>query len=551
MSSLNPILEYYQGIRDGTYVVGEYIRLWYEYLIKGFEEKRFTYSPKHAGKAIRFIETFMHHHEGALAPQLLKLELWQKALVACIFGVLDHEGNRQFREVVVICGRKNGKSLLCSAISEFMAYCDDYGARVYYAAPKLDQAKICFEAFYQAILQEPELSALAKKRRSDVYIASRNATVQPLSFNAKKSDGLNISCAICDEIASWSGDAGIKYYEVIRSSFGARKQALCLSISTAGYETGGIFDELVKRGTRVLKGGSQETRLAPFFYMIDNVNLWDDITELQKANPNLSVSVSVDYLLEEINIARGSLSKKAEFLCKYCNVKQNSSQAWLSTQTVNLCVGEELKLEDFRGCYCVAGVDLSQSIDLTSACVVIEKNDQLYVFSKFWLPAEKIEEATARDGVPYDIYIRRGLLSPSGDNLIDYNDVFNWFKELIEQHEIYPLKVGFDRFSAQYFTQQMTSYGFHMIICYQGENMTPTIREIEGLMKDGVVHIGNNDLLMMHFLDSALKQNRDTNKVKLVKIRPQAHIDGMAAFIDAMGVRSWNAAEIGEQLKNR
>lgn len=307
----NYIFEYYQEIVEGSTVVGEWVRLAYEYVVKGLETKAFFYAPKKAAKAIKFIENFCHHHEGELAPQLIKLELWQKALISCIFGIVDKDNNRQFREVVVQISRKNGKTLLAAAIAEYCTFIDgEYGGRIYFAAPKLQQANLCYDAYYQMIKKEPELDELCKKRRTDIYIEGTNTSAQPLAFSAKKSDGLNISLCVADEVASWQGDAGIKFYEVIKSSFGARRQPLLLSISTAGYVKEGIFDELIKRGTAVLKGSSKESRLLPFLYTIDDVEKWNDINELRKSNPNLGVSVTVDFLLEEIAVAENSISKK-------------------------------------------------------------------------------------------------------------------------------------------------------------------------------------------------------------------------------------------------
>ena len=203
------------------------------------------------------------------------------------------------------------------------------------------------------------------------------------------------------------------------SAFGARPNGRLVSLTTSGYINDSIFDELMKRSTRFLLGESKEKRLLPVLYMIDDIDKWNDINELKKANPNLGVSVSVDFMLEQISIAEGSLSKKAEFMTKYCCVKQNSSLAWLPAKTVQNAFGEDLNLEDFRSSYCVGGIDLSQTRDLTACCVVIEKNGELYVFSKFFLPAEKIDEATQRDGLPYQIYIQKGWLQPSGDNYVD------------------------------------------------------------------------------------------------------------------------------------
>ena len=547
----NWILRYYQEIESGQVLVGRWVRTVYGIVVHGIEEGRWRFDQGKANRALDFIQTFCRHHEGALAPNRIVLETWQKALISVIFGIVDAGGYRQFREVFVVMGRKNGKTLLAAAINAYMLYMDgEYGARLYMCAPKLDQAMLCFNALWQMIATEPEMSELAKKRRSDVYVEESNSSAQPLAFSARKSDGLNPSMVTCDEVASWQGDAGLKQYEVLRSAFGARSQWMLLSISTAGYVNEGIYDELMKRSTRFLLGDSKESHLLPVLYMIDDLDKWNDINELRKSNPNLGVSVSVDYLLEEINIAESSLSKKAEFLTKYCNIKQNSSQAWIDTHTVNLCRGGHLRLEDFRGCYCVGGIDLSQAVDLTACCALIEREGRIHVFGQFFLPAAKIEEATARDGLPYAAYITRGLLTPSGENYVDYQDCYRWFTRLIEEYEIYPVWVGYDRYSAQPLVQQMEAYGFHMDSVNQGENLTGIINTTEGLLKDGIIDIGDNDLMAVHFLDAALKVNAETNRKRLIKMNATAHVDGMAALLDAVCMRQVHFDEIGEQLKN-
>lgn len=546
----NYILERYQRIKDGTDIEGKKIVQWYEIVIKGLEQKKWFYDPKKANKVIKYVENFCHHHEGALAPSLLKLELWEKADLSIAFGIVDTNGNRMFHEIVWIIGRKNGKSLLASAVISYMAYLDgEYGARIFVVAPKLDQAKICYDAFFQMVKIEPELSSLSKKRRTDIYIESTNTSIQPLAFNAKKSDGLNPHLVVCDELGAWQGDAGIKQYEVLKSALGARKQPMILTITTANY-VDGIYDELMKRSTAVLNGTSRETRLCPFIYQIDDVEKWNDINEIKKAMPNLGVSVSVDYMLEEIAIAEGSLSKKAEFLTKYCNIKQNSSVAWLDAQTIEKCVHEPLHIEDFRGCYGVIGLDLSRTTDLSCGVLLIERDGIINTFARFWLPTNKIQEATQRDGVPYETYIKRGFLYPSGENFIDYQDVFTWATELIEKYKIYVLKVGYDRYSANYLVNDLKQYGFHCDDVFQGWNLSSICYETEARMKDGVINIGDNDLLKLHFYNSALKVNTENERCQLVKVEPRAHIDGMASMLDAMCMRDkyWN--EIGRQLTN-
>lgn len=547
----NYIYQYYQAIKDGTVIAGHWIIEWYEYIVKGLENKSFFFSPKKANACITFIENFCRHSQGTLGGQKVRLELWQKAMLSVLFGITDSEGNRQFRECFCVIGRKNGKTLLASAIMAYLAFCDgEYGGRIYFSAPKLEQANLCFDNFCQIIHTEPMLDKLATKRRTDIYIPSSNTSAKPLAFSAKKSDGLNISGCCADETSSWIGDAGLKFYEVIKSSFGSRRQPLLLSITTAGYGEG-VYDELMKRATRLLKGDSRETRFAPFIYQIDDVKKWNDINELQKSNPNLGVSVSVDYLLEEIAVAEGSLPKKAEYLTKYCNIKQNSSIAFLKAPDIEACCGEELHIEDFRNSYAVFGIDLSRSIDLTCATVVIEREGELYVFAKFFLPSEKIEDAIARDGVPYNLYIQQGFLMPSGENYIDFHDCYNWLTELVTEYEILPLRVGYDRAMATYLISDLTAFGAICSDVYQGFNLSPIINETEAMVESHKIHLGNNSLLKMHFLNSAVKVEAESERRKLVKISPNEHIDGMAAFLDAMCMRNAYSAEIGEQLKNK
>lgn len=567
----NWIYKYYQGIKDGTFCVGQYIHKLYEYLVKGLQDKEFFFDAKKANTAIEWIETHCYHTEGDLAPSLLKLEVWQKAMISAIFGIVDGNEHRQFREVLLVIGRKNGKSKLASSIAEYIFRVEGgFGTRIFCIAPKLDQTDIIYNDIWQMIQLDPEWqrlkelsqekdtqhrkiyddSMLARHRMSDLAIPGTNSTVKKIAFSSKKSDGFNPSLTICDEVASWQGDAGLKQYEVMASARASRAESLLLSCTTSGYVNDGIYDSLMKRATRFLLGDSGEKRFLPLLYIIDDVERWNDITELQKSNPNLGVSVSVDYMLEEIAIAEGSLSKKTEFMTKYCCIKQNSSLAWLPAEIVERASGEPLDLETFRSSYCVAGIDLSRTTDLSACTAVIEKDGELYVFAHFFLPSEKIDEATQRDGVPYQIYIQRGLLTPSGQNFIDYQDCFEWFRKLVEEYEILPLMVGYDRYSAQYLIKDMEAYGFRTDDIFQGENLYGVMLETQGLLEDGKIHIGDNDLLKSHLLNSAVKMSVERGRGKLVKINPSLHIDGVASLLCAMTVRQKWYAELGDRLVN-
>ena len=543
------IHEYHHKMQTGEVVVGKWIRLLYDKIVDGLRDKTYHFNTKKANKAIEFIETFCRHCEGR--SDYITLELWQKATVCLMFGIVDEADLRVFREVFMVMGRKNGKSLFASACIAYMTYLDgEYGAKIYCLAPKLEQAAIVYDNFYKMIHQEPELDTLAQKRRSDIYLEYSNTAVKPLAFNAKKSDGFNPHMTVCDEIASWPAEQGLKQYEVMKSALGARKQPMILSISTAGYVNDGPYDELMLRSTAVLNGSSNERRLLPILYIIDDTAKWDDIEELKKSNPNMGVSVSPEFFLEEIEIARNSLSKRAEFMTKYCNIKQSSTQAWIPYDIVDAVSHGEFSLEDFRSSYCVGGIDLSQTTDLTACCVVIEKEGTLYTICQFFMPENKIEELQQREGVPYELYVRQGLIKPSGENHVNYQDCFEWFRWLVEEYEILPLQVGYDRYSAQYLIQQMNQYGFHMDDVHQGENLTPVINECDGLLRDQTLQLGSNNVLKAHFLNVGMKQNAETRRIRPVKIDPRCHIDGFVAVIDALTVRQKWYDQIGEQLKN-
>lgn len=567
----NYLLAYYQEIKEGKVAVGKWIEKIYERIMQGLADKEFLFDAKKADHAIDWIETHCFHTAGKLAPGPFKLELWQKAMLSAMFGLIDEDGNRHFREIVLIIARKNGKSLLASAIARYIWCTGSFGTRVYNIAPKLDQAKIIYDSIWTMTQLDPEWQrkkklsqerdahkrklneddpTMERHRMSDLFIPANDSTVTKLAFAAQRLDGFNPALTVLDEFASYPAQKGLSVYEVVKSAVGAQAEPMTLSISTAGYISDGIYDELMKRSTAYLLGTSKEKRLLPFLYMIDDVEKWNDINELRKSNPNLGVSVTVDYLLEEIAIAEGSLSKKAEFLTKYCNIKQNLSTAWLDAVTVEKTTGAPLRLEDFENCYAVMGIDLSKTTDLSAATLVIERDGILNVFARFYLPKEKIEEATIRDGLPYQAYIQRGLLYPSGDNFIDYKDIYAWACELVEKYKIYPLKVGYDRYSATYLVQDMAAYGFQMDDVYQGTNLTPIIRTCEGLMKDGKINIGDNDLLKVHFLNSAIKVESETERLRLIKIEQKAHIDGMAALLCALCVRQKWWSEIGAQLVN-
>jgi phage terminase large subunit-like protein len=215
---------------------------------------------------------------------------------------------------------------------------------------------------------------------------------------------------------------------------------------------------------------------------------------------------------------------------------------------------EQKPIESLANHYALCGIDLSQTTDLTSACFLVEDAGTIWVISHFWLPAERLAEATQRDGIPYQAMIQRGFLSLSGDEFIDYHDVFNWIETMRKQYKILPLQVGYDRYSAQYLISDLEKASYHCESVFQGWNLTGIEDNFEGLLREGRIKcIDDNDLLKIHMMDAAQQIETGTSahpRKKLVKLSKNAHVDGVAAILDAMCMRANHWAEMGKRLMN-
>lgn len=533
-----PYLEdYEQAVADGKYVLSKKMEQNFALVKRYLNQGVCFYDHDKATKAISFIEHKLRFVEGKAGR--FKLEIWQKYFIACIFGLLDSEGNRQFSEFVLICGRKQGKSALVGALETTVAYTQkELGMQLYNLAPKLQQANIIYKQVLLMIEAEPTLYKRGKKRRVDYYIPSKNCTISPLAFNSKKSDGFNPSFCCFDEFAAWSGARSLDMYNVMLSGQGSRAEPINIACSTANFESEGLYDELYARSIKVLDGESEDTNLLPFIYEIDDITKWDDIHELRKALPNLGVSFLVKNLEKEIRKAHESTVYRKEFITKYCNIKQNAIATWLTEEQIKSTICPKLDIDMFYSMSGVGGVDLSQTTDLTSACIVIRYEDKDYMLSHFWIPGDKIEECSERDNLDYSLMISYGFCSPSGQKFVDYKDVTAWFVEMRDRYGLTVPVVGYDRYSSTYFVDEMKSNGFLMDDVNQGTNLTPILDEFHGMISDGKIRTGNNGLLQLHFRNGAVQFVAGDNRMRLVKSNRDKHIDGLAAVIDAMTVRS-------------
>ena len=558
MTAESAILQYWNEIITGGINVGKWIRMLYDVILQGLTEHKWFWNQKLADNAIGFIERYCHHYKGKLAPQRIKLSLWERATISLIFGIVDDQARRQFAEVLLVIGRKMGKTLLVAAIATYMAYAaGEYGSEIYFLAPKIDQADLCYSALEYNVHAEPELDVITKSTKyRGLVIGETNTTIKKLAFSSKKSDGYNPMFYAADEGAAWPGVAGIRQWEVMVSGTGAREEPLGMLFSSGGYENEGIFDEMVKRGTGFLMGHSREKHLLPIIYMIDDPDKWDDLEELEKSLPGMGESVTKEFIQREITTAHESIPKEIEFKTKYCNLKQSMSTAWLKAEAINKMFGWRKPMEELKGKYCVGGIDLSQVIDLTAAGFICEIDGILWTKAHFWIPKNRLEEATKRDGVPYEIYIRKGFLSLSGEEHVDYNDVLKWFMDLVKKYKIYPLMTGYDRWSAMELIQAMNGKKFKTDSVTQGFNLTNVADMFESLLREGKIRdMDDNDLLKIHLADSAMKMESGTDRAHprkmLVKISNKAHVDGTAMLLDAMAMRVFKWDQLGSRLMNK
>ena len=556
MTAESAILQYWNEIRSGGISAGKWIRLLYEVILQGLSEHLWYYSHERADNAIRFIERYCHHYKGKLAPQRIKLSLWERATITLIFGIVDDNVRRMFVEVFLVIGRKQGKTILCAAICTYLSFCGEYGSECYALAPKIDQSDLLFSAVEYNIHAEPELDSITKSTKyRGLFIQETNTTIKKLAFSSKKSDGYNPMFWSADEVAAWPGVNGLRQWEVMVSGTGAREEPLGIALSSGGYENDGLFDELMKRGTGFLMGHSREKHLLPILYMIDDPAKWDDLEELEKSLPGLGESVSREFIQKEIDVAHESISKEIEFKTKYANLKQSMSTAYLKAEDINKMFGWRKPLEEIRSRYCVTGVDLSQAVDLTCSICVTEVDGIVWTHAHFWLPKNKLEEATKRDGVPYEIYIRKGFLSLSGDEYVDPMDVLAWHMDLVKKYKIYPLMVGYDRWSAQQLVQELEKKSFKTDSVKQGFNLSNVMDKVEAMMREGKIRdMDDNDLLKIHLADAAQKMESAAEtahpRKMLVKISSKAHVDGAAALLDAFAMREFKWAELGTRLTN-
>ncbi len=493
---------------------------------------KYVFDEAKASRPIAFIEKFCRHSKGEWAGRPVTLELFQKAFIQALFGFVDAQtGLRRYREAFFLVGRKNGKSTLLAGLALYMLIADgEGGAEVYSTATKYAQARLLFDECHNMIKQSPALSKHIRKRKSDLYYIPTMSKLQPLSRNSDSLDGLNASFVIMDEL---HGVKDRNLYEVMRQSQSARREPLLVMITTAGTVRECIFDDMYNHACEVADGVITDDTFLPVLYELDKRDEWTDPDAWTKANPSLGAIKKLDDLQIKVQRAKQNPVELSGVLCKEFNIRETVKTAWLSFDAINNT--ETFDLEAFRGAYCIGGVDLSITTDLTCASLLFMRrgDDKKYIRQMYWLPADRLQERVQQDKIPYDKWFERGLLRLCSGNTINYSEVTQWFVETVRQYELFPAWVYYDSYSARYFVEEMQMQGFTMVRCIQGAKTLSLPMQMLGAdLQAHKVNYDNNPILKWCLTNTGIQTDRNGNIVPIKNQSPRQRIDGTAALLD-------------------
>ena len=531
---MNYIAAYNEQLNSGKIVASRRVKSVYARLAAATADTtgQYIFDEARAERPIAFIERFCKHSKGEWAGRGISLELFQKAYIQALFGFIDRETRcRQYRESFFLVGRKNGKSTLLAGLALYMLTSDgEGGAEVYSTATKYAQARLLFDEAHNMIKQSPALSKHFRKRKNDLYYEPAMSKFQPLARNSDTLDGLNASFVIMDEL---HGVKDRNLYEVMRQSMAARRQPLLIMITTAGTVRECIFDDMYSYAAGVADGSITDEHFLPVLYELDDRSEWTDPAAWIKANPALGSIKKIDDLTAKVERAKQNRNELSGVLCKEFNVRETVKTAWLSFDDINN--ESTFDLEAFRGGYCIGGVDLSITTDLTCASLLFMRrgDDHKYITQMYWLPADRLQERVQQDKIPYDKWFERGLLRLCAGNSISYSDVTAWFCEVVQKYDLFPAWVYYDSYSARYFVEEMQMQGFNMVRCIQGAKTLSLPMQMLGtdLQAHKVIY-NNNPVLKWCLTNTGVQTDRNGNIVPIKNQSPKQRIDGTAALLD-------------------
>lgn len=539
----NPIREYWARIQSGDEVVSAKIEKTYRKLVFDLDhpnESEFFYDPKRANRVLEFAENFCKHSKGKFGGKPVRLELWEKAMLAAIFGFVDIEGNRKYREAILIVGKKNGKSLLASIVGLYMLTADgEPGPEVYAVATKRDQAKIIWQEAKRMVRKSPALDKRVRSLVGELDADFCDGVFKPLASDSNTLDGLNIHCGLMDEIHQWQ--SGRALYDIIADGVTAREQPLIFITTTAGTVREDIYDQKYDEAKRVIDGyfdpnGYKDERLIAFVYELDKREEWMDEKCWKKANPGLGTIKNYTTLKEKVEKAKANPLLVRNLVCKEFNVPETSGEAWLTAEQV---VNEaRFDVSELKPRYGIGGTDLSSTTDLTAAKVIfrVPNDEHVYVLQMYWMPEENVEKRVKEDHIPYDVWIEQGLMRTCKGNQISYHDVTAWFLEVQEQLDVYLYKVGYDSWSAKYWVEEMEqTFGMGIMekVVQGKKTLSGPMKSLGADLDAKKVIYNNNPIDKWCLFNTAVDIDKNDNIQPMKTSVPTRRIDGTAALLDA------------------
>lgn len=540
---MNPILEYWNKIEKGDEVTSFKIKRTYQHIVNDIINNPLSlweYDDDKAYHAIEFIERYCKHSKGSVAGKPFILELWQKALVATMFGIVNKiDGYRKYQEVVLIVARKNGKSTLAAAVGLYLMIADgELGGEIFSVATKKDQAKIIWLEAKRMVKKSKALNKRIKTLVSEMVSEGNDAVFKPLGRDSDTLDGLNVHAALFDEVHAWKDQ---NLYDVVVDGTSSRDQPLIFTTSTAGTVRESVFDRLYDECELIVNGyddpdGYRNERLLPIIYELDERREWIIPQAWKKANPGLGTIKKVDSLSQKVGKAQSNALLVKNLVCKDFNIRETNGEAWLTFEQLNN--QEKFDIAELKPRYGIGGVDLASTTDLTSASVIfmLPGSDKIYVEQMYWLPEDLLEKRAKEDRVPYDKWYDLGLLRTTPGNKVHYKFVADWFREMQEEKDLYIPWIGYDSWSATYFVEEMKSYFGEqaMEAVIQGKKtLSSPMKSLGADLSSKRIVYNNNPILKWCLTNVSVDIDKNDNIQPMKTSNAKKRIDGFASLLDA------------------
>lgn len=540
-SDPNYLLEYRAMIQKGEIVAGRWIRQELDNLARDMDDPRWIYDTKEAHRRIRFMETCCLQSKAPYYMKPLVLMPWQKAFIEAVYSFRDRAtGRRRFTEALLEIARKNGKSTLFSGDAMCDLFIGPGGCDICCASNDDRQARIIFEEIAGMRDRLDPAREISGRNLVEVRNRAKGNKVFRLSSRTQNKDGFNMAKVYLDEshdIAEENGDSEIA--EACWRGMSSQDEPLFLNCTTQGTNRGCYLDRKLEEAKAVISGEREKPTLIAFLYEQDSeAEVWQDEASWEKSNPSLRYGVKkIDKLRQDVEDARWDTTTRIHLLCKDFNIPQNKASAWLRLEDYSW-EGEKRTLEDFRGCFCIAGVDLSETTDLTCVKILLmEKESRTkWMFSHYWIPESKLEASPDTDaGARYKEWAREGLITICDGNDNDVTLVADWLLDLKRKHDIRVVKCGYDQRFARDFLARMDEYGIETEMIQQHPAVMSTpMKLVEADLRSHVLNYGNNPVDAWCFGNAGIQVN-NLGQAMCIKNgdQPSRRIDGAVATIIA------------------